>query len=386
MGSGVRAASVSMFVPLGFPEHSSWGTVVEGYQPHPNENMSLEYSAVGPNYFEAMQTPIVRGRPITAADRDSAPQVAVVNETFVRRYWPGLDPIGRRVNMNGWLTVVGVARDGKYHALNEPPQPFVYRPFAQLYVPQVQLIVRAAGDPRTLVEPLRREFGALDPHVGFLDPRTLAEHMGAATLVQKTGATVLGVFVPDAWVKYRHAVRQRKFKAQLVDALLILSSSLRAGLSLTQAFEQLEAEISPPASQEFGLMLKAHRVGRTLEEALQGLNARMPSEELQLMTTAVLVARETGGDVTEVINQLVTTIRDRQKLGDKVKTLTLQGKLQAYLLSALPVVFAVFVRTFNPKFFNVLLEDQTGRMVLGAACVLWVIGMVLLMRMSRVRT
>jgi tight adherence protein B len=198
--------------------------------------------------------------------------------------------------------------------------------------------------------------------------------------------TVVGVFVPDAWVRYRHRVRQRKFKAQLVDALLILSSSLRAGLSLTQAFEQLEAEISPPASQEFGLMLKAHRVGRTLEEALQGLNNRMPSDELQLLTTAVLVARETGGDVTEVIGQLVTTIRDRQKLADKVNTLTLQGRLQAYLLSALPVVFAIFVRTFNPNFFNVLIEDATGRSVLAVACVLWVIGMFLLMRMSRVNT
>ncbi len=193
-----------------------------------------------------------------------------------------------------------------------------------------------------------------------------------------------GVFVPDVWMRQRQAIRQRKFKAQLVDALLILSSSLRAGLSLTQAFEQLESEISPPASQEFGLMLKAHRLGRTLEEALQGLNDRMPSDELQLLTTAVLVARETGGDVTEVISQLVTTIRDRQKLGDKVNTLTLQGRLQAYLLSALPVVFAVFVRTFNPKFFNVLLEDPTGQRVLAAACVLWVIGMLLLMRMSRV--
>ena len=197
--------------------------------------------------------------------------------------------------------------------------------------------------------------------------------------------TVLGVFVPDLWIRQRQAIRQRKFRAQLVDALLILSSSLRAGLSLTQAFEQLESEINPPASQEFGLMLKAHRLGRTLEEALQGLNDRMPSDELQLMTTAVLVARETGGDVTEVIGQLVTTIRDRQKLGDKVKTLTLQGRLQAYLLSVLPIVFALFVRTFNPKFFNVLLEEPSGHMVIAAACVLWVVGMVLLMRMSQVK-
>ena len=195
---------------------------------------------------------------------------------------------------------------------------------------------------------------------------------------------VLGILLPDLWVRQTRAMRKRKFQAQLIDALLILSSSLRAGLSLAQAFEQLESEMSPPASQEFGLMMKAHRLGRTLEEALQRLNERMPSEELDLMTTALVVARETGGDVTGIISQLIATIRERKKLNDKVATLTLQGRLQAYIMSAVPLAFFFLVRTFSPQYFNLLLETEHGQTVLAIAGGLWLVGMFLLFRFSRV--
>jgi len=193
---GVTSASVSMFIPLGFPTQYTRGTTVEGYQARRDEDMSLRYTAVGADYFATMETPIVRGRSITAADRDSTLQVAVVNETFARHFWPGLDPIGRRLSMrNGeWITVVGIAEDGKYDALDEAPLPFIFLPFAQFYVSRPNLIVRTAGDPKALLEPLKREFASLDPNAPFLDPRTLEEHIGASVFVQRTGATLLGGF------------------------------------------------------------------------------------------------------------------------------------------------------------------------------------------------
>lgn len=197
-------------------------------------------------------------------------------------------------------------------------------------------------------------------------------------------AAAIGLVVPDLCVRQARAIRRRRFHAQLVDALFILSSSLRAGLSLTQAFEQLESEMPPPASQEFGLMMKAHRLGRSIEDALQGLNDRMPSQELQLVTTAVLVARETGGNVVGIINQLISTIRERKKLQEKVGTLTLQGKLQAYIMSILPIAFAAFVRTSNPGYFDLMFHDPVGQRLLTTAVGLWLVGMVLLFRLSKV--
>lgn len=195
---------------------------------------------------------------------------------------------------------------------------------------------------------------------------------------------IAGLILPDLYVRLSRTMRKQRFRSQLVDVLLVLSSSLRAGLSLTQAIEVVALEMSPPASQEFGRVIKAYRVGRTLEEALQRLNDRMTCEELNLMTTALLVARETGGDVTRLINQVIITIRDKKKLNEQVQTLTMQGKLQAYVMSALPIGFAFMVRTFNPKYYDVMLQDARGQMLLVAAVVLWVMGMVLLVRLSKV--
>lgn len=195
---------------------------------------------------------------------------------------------------------------------------------------------------------------------------------------------VLGRIVPSLGFRFVKMIRKQRFEAQLVDALFILSSSLKAGLSLTQAFEVVESEMPAPASQEFGLVTKANRLGRTFEDSLQGLNQRMGSEELNLLTTALLVARETGGNVTTIIDRLIIAIRERKKLQEKVKTLTLQGRVQAYIMSVLPVAFVIFTRTVSTGYFETLLQDSVGSMLLTVAGVLWVVGMVLLIRMSRV--
>lgn len=195
---------------------------------------------------------------------------------------------------------------------------------------------------------------------------------------------IAGLIVPDIIVKNARKHRKKKFQSQMVDAILILSSSLKAGLSLPQSLEAVVTEMPPPTSQEFGLVIKANRMGLTLEEAMERMKERMACEELNLLTTTILVARETGGDVTHVIGQLVSTIREKKKLTDKVKTLTLQGRLQAYIMSAIPVMFAFFIRTFNPDYFKILIQDKLGNTLLGLAGILWLIGMVLLIKLSRV--
>src|SRR5439155_2622861 len=129
-----------------------------------------------PDYFATMGIPIVRGRAIGPEDRAAATPVTVVSETFAHRFWPGRDPLGEHIRLGSrLLTVLGVAKDGKYSDLTEPPSPFLYLAFAQFPVAEVTLHLRTVGEPGAIVGAVRREFASVDPGLPFLDPRTLEE-------------------------------------------------------------------------------------------------------------------------------------------------------------------------------------------------------------------
>jgi predicted permease len=138
---------------------------------------------------------LVAGRGLTAIDRAPGARVAVVNETFARRYWPGLEPIGRRIRQFGeWSTVVGVARDGHYRDLLDRPFPLVYRSWNQSFDPSITVHVRASGDPKALIPAIRREFQAVNVDLPFLDPRSMRDQIQQSTVGQLIGSRTLIVF------------------------------------------------------------------------------------------------------------------------------------------------------------------------------------------------
>jgi predicted permease len=192
---GVTSASFSSMVPLGFGGHSYSGTKVESYVPAPNEEVSTERVIVTDGYFETMGIQLVKGRGITLDDRNDGLRVAVVNETFARRYYPSQDPLGKRIDQGqGWTTIVGIAKDGKYRDLNEAPTPVAYSALKQWYAPVITLQVRTTNNPKLLTETVRREFAATNTQLPFLDPRTMSEHISASTFVQVVGASMLSGF------------------------------------------------------------------------------------------------------------------------------------------------------------------------------------------------
>jgi predicted permease len=192
---GVRSASVGTMLPLGLGGWTSTSIRVEGYSFRTDETTAIPYSQVGPDYFETIGTPIVRGRGFTADDRAAAPQVAVVNETFARRYWAGQDPLGKHITINGQeRTVVGVARHTGHSRLGGPTPPVFFRPILQSWRENLTILVRVAGDPRALQQALRRTLEDLDPGLPLTDVRTLAEHIGAASFVQRIGAWSMATF------------------------------------------------------------------------------------------------------------------------------------------------------------------------------------------------
>lgn len=194
----------------------------------------------------------------------------------------------------------------------------------------------------------------------------------------------IGFILPAFIIKQMGKKRKQKFQRQLVDGLMVISSSLKGGLSLMQAIGVLVEEMPAPISQEFGLILRENKMGVTLEESLRHLNERMNMEELGLMINSILVAQETGGDLTKVFSRLSTTIRDNHKLKENISTLTLQGRLQGMIMSVLPIIFISWVLTFNRQHFDIMLNTEMGRILLLIAFVLQVVGMFLIHKFSMV--
>jgi len=198
-------------------------------------------------------------------------------------------------------------------------------------------------------------------------------------------AVLISFTVPSLVLKMMVARRQGKFVQQLIDGLMILSSSLKGGLSFLQSLEVLCEEMPAPITEEFSWVLREIKMGVSLEEALNKLNKRMPSEELELIISSVLVSRETGGDLTKVFSRLVSTIRERAKLKEAIATYTLQGKIQGIVMSLLPVAFYIWVQKVNPQHFEVMWQSNLGRMLLIVAAALEVAALILIKKFSTIK-
>jgi predicted permease len=159
-------------------------------------------AAVGLNYFDTMGIPIVAGRDFGEQDKPDTPRVAIVNETFARRFFPGPNPVeealGKRFSFDpveGPVTqIVGVARDGKYFNISEEPRPFVYSSLSQVYNSYMILIARTDSDPQAAIGAIRSEIGKLDANLPVFDIKTLTEHMRLSLFPARIAAVMLGGF------------------------------------------------------------------------------------------------------------------------------------------------------------------------------------------------
>jgi len=194
---GVTDFAYSDGIPLGF-EPSWWEELsVEGYTPQPHEDMNIFRNVISPGYLPLMRIPIVEGRNFTEADNE-VPDVGsmIVNESFARRFFPGRDPIGKKVQGWGsWFRIVGVAKDSKYHYLGEAATPYFYVPFRQVYRADMNLAiyVRMQGDPDSILSTLRTQARDIDPNVTIFDAAPLKEFIGASLYPQKVAASLMAV-------------------------------------------------------------------------------------------------------------------------------------------------------------------------------------------------
>jgi predicted permease len=191
----VTAATVARTMPLDVGGSSDRTVTIDGYTPRQGEEVVAYYNQVGPRYFETLGIPIVRGRAIGSGHVEGQPQVVVINETMARRYWPGRDPIGATIRYgSGPVTIVGVARDGKYSRLSEAPRNYMYLPALQNYRADLLLHVRSDADPAVVLAAVRAAVRELDPNLALFDVRTMQEHLRISTFLPRMAASLLSVF------------------------------------------------------------------------------------------------------------------------------------------------------------------------------------------------
>jgi len=195
---GVKAVSLASYVPLG-PDDTLAEVQIEGREPAPESGQDLVGSiAVDSDYFQTMGTGLLRGRNFGGADKEASPRVVIINETMAKRYWPGVDAIGKRLRLGAadapLREVVAIVKDGKWRYLSESPRAVVYRPISQSWSPPSSFVVRTAGQPNSLLPDVRREVQRLDPNLPVQALRTLPEHVSEALWPARLGAGLLAVF------------------------------------------------------------------------------------------------------------------------------------------------------------------------------------------------
>ena len=191
---GVQSATLADWVPFGFGS-SSYRVQAEGYVPQPHESMDIEYADVAPDYLRTMQIPLITGREFTVNDTAKSQLVAVVNQAFVKRYWPHQDAIGKRLHAGGkWFTVVGVAQNSDYDHIGQKPRGFFYLPLFQNYGSSVSIHVRVAGNPLGFVSPAQEAVRSLDADLPLFDLTTLDSRIQLNTITQRMGGVFVGGF------------------------------------------------------------------------------------------------------------------------------------------------------------------------------------------------
>jgi predicted permease len=195
---GVQSASFTGILPLSLDRNSSL-IYAEG-QPFTRraDLPEIQQTAVWTRYFETMGIPLAQGRDFVPQDENEQTRIVIVNETLARRFWPEQNAIGKRLSQGGpdhpFWEIVGVVKDSKYLTIGEDPQPFVYFPMIRNYDGDAALLVRATGDPQSLIGAIRREIRQLDPSLPVFDAKTMHQHMRLSLLPLRAGAWVAGSF------------------------------------------------------------------------------------------------------------------------------------------------------------------------------------------------
>jgi tight adherence protein B len=197
-------------------------------------------------------------------------------------------------------------------------------------------------------------------------------------------AGAIGIYVPCLWLGSKRSRRQKQLAEQLPEALDFLSRILRAGHSLSTGLQMMGEELPQPLAGEFRRAYDQHSLGSPMEDCLKDVAHRIESTDFAFFVTAVLIQRQTGGDLSEVLGNISGMIRQRIRLQQHVKAKTAEGRFTGYVLAAFPAVMFVILSMLKPDYGDVLLRTSTGQTFLGVAFALEMSGLYLIRKITTV--
>jgi tight adherence protein B len=196
---------------------------------------------------------------------------------------------------------------------------------------------------------------------------------------------LIATSVPFLHINMKRKKRMKKFLQLLPDALDLMSRGLSAGHAFTEALQMVASEMPEPISMEFRKTYEEQNLGLSLKLALENLVQRVPLLDLRMCVTAVMIQRETGGNLSELLEKVAHTIRERFRIMEDLKTMTLSSRWSAWLLCALPIFLALYVTFMNPGYMDVMWRDSRGHKLLAVAALMQVLGMLMVQKIMKIR-
>lgn len=195
---------------------------------------------------------------------------------------------------------------------------------------------------------------------------------------------VFGFYLPRLYVGRKKGARLSRFNDQLGDALVMMANALRSGASFLQAVDLVSREMPAPIGEEFGLVVAEAAVGAPMEAALNNLTDRIKSYDLYIAVTAILVQRQSGGSLSEVLETIAATIRDRSRLLRQVQVLTGEVRMSGYVVGFLPLGMLVALQIMTPSYYSDFLNTLIGKAMIGAAFVLQILGFLAMKKVAQI--
>jgi tight adherence protein B len=213
----------------------------------------------------------------------------------------------------------------------------------------------------------------------------LAVSMLTISILLMVTAGVSAAAVPFVHVAFRRKKRLNAFLALLPDALELMSRALQAGHAFAESLHMIATEMPEPVATEFRKTYEEQNLGLSTKLALENMTERVPLLDLRLCVTAIMIQRETGGNLAEILEKVAHTIRERFRIMEDLKTLTTSSRMSAWILCGLPVFVALAVTIMNPDYMSVLWSDPRGHNLLAVATAMQITGMLVIRKILRIK-